>query len=168
MWIDNNDNANRNFIVYEMELHPCHTITWQFPILSMIKPLLQSQIHTNLFPANCTIHSLDVPTYYLHPLSGCYSNRGHMQRVMQLVSHNGELSIFISNNILHIYKMAAVCKQKHQNCIVQLVGNKDVYTREMHGNLKASKHWWQHYSFIQTYSLLFCTCNPFLVLHTWS
>ena len=49
-----------------------------------------------------------------------------MQHVMQLVSHNGELSIVISN-ILRVYKMATVCKQKHQNCTVQLVGNKFVY-----------------------------------------
>lgn len=59
---------------------------------------------------------------------------------MQLVSHNGELSIFISN-ILHVYKMATVCKQNNQNCIVQLVGNKFVYIRQLHVNLKASKHW---------------------------
>jgi len=63
-----------------------------------------------------------------------------MQQVMQLVSHNGELSVFI-NNILHVYKMATVCKQKHQNCIAQLAGNKLVYIRQLHGNLKASKHW---------------------------
>lgn len=37
--------------------------------------------------------------------------------------------------------MATVCKQKHQNCIVQLLGNKAVYIREMHRNLRASKHW---------------------------
>ena len=63
-----------------------------------------------------------------------------MQHVIQLVSRNAVLSIYISN-ILHVYRMATGCMQEHQNCILQLAGNKFVYIRQMHGNLEASKHW---------------------------
>jgi len=53
------------------------------------------------------IHTLDIPIHDPHPLPGCYSTQGYRQHVMQLVSHNDELSIFISN-ILHVYTMASL------------------------------------------------------------